>query len=268
MKEKIINKFGDNEYEYHPETGQWRPVSKPPEPDLGYLEEYSKNALAEMDREEERPEQIVAQSNGLIPDDEVHRGDFLYEEFCHIESWDDVVQAAADLSLDINENYFTLGKLVNFACAKRKPGRPGEEDRTVARLSGQINVNRSTLSMCAAIEEFYREIRDELPKQISLRQLNDARVSTGWKPGKEVEAEQLTLALNIVIALVEGKWKKPKKSKVMTPADYAKRIMAEADKAIGLHNPPENDLGDALEMFELIFDTAQSIVEVLREEKC
>jgi hypothetical protein len=237
-----------DDYSYDESTGLWKLVSKPPEPGL-----------------EEHPEQIVAQSNGLIPDDEVHRGDFLYEEFCHIESWDDVVQAAADLSLDINENYFTLGKLVNFACAKRKPGRPGEEDRTVARLSGQINVNRSTLSMCAAIEEFYREIRDELPKQISLRQLNDARVSTGWKPGKEVEAEQLTLALNIVIALVEGKWKKPKKSKVMTPADYAKRIMAEADKAIGLHNPPENDLGDALEMFELIFDTAQSIVEMLEK---
>lgn len=250
MKEKIINKFGDNEYEYHPETGQWRPVSKPPE-----------------DHEEEHPEiQIVAQSNGLILDDEeVHRGDLLYEEFSYIESWDDVVQAAADLSLDINENYFTLGKLVNFACAKRKPGRPGEEDRTVARLSGQININRSTLSMCAAIEEFYREIRDELPKQISLRQLNDARVSTGWKPGKEVEAEQLTLALNTVIEIVEGKWKKPKKSRVMTPADYAKRIMAEADKAIGLHDADHDTLGDALEMFELIFETAHSIVEMLEK---
>lgn len=274
-----------NEYVLDERSGQWVPtgrmidtetgeVSEPkPEPDPEYLEEYSQGALEEYESEEEHGTMVVEIPTGeeetVAPDNNfdtpVHPADVIREGFTHIESWDEVISVAADLRQDLDQNKFKLGALVNTFCPRRPTGRPSDDDDrwNISSLAGSIGENRSTLSMLAANEEFWREYLDEIPPQVSFRQLHEARTSTGWKPGKVVEQEQIQSALDAIIKMADGTWEKPKKER-KDPAleTLAKRCKKAAEKAL---DPERKEAagGDVADLFLTIQETALDILEIL-----
>lgn len=234
--------------------------SKPiPRPPTDYKEELVKSA--DVDKEELVDEKVD------YPDPPADRH---YEEFAHIESWDEVVSEAADLRVEMDNKKFRLGALVNFSCP-RKAGRPaGDDDRwNVSSLAASIGEDRAVLSQLASNEEFWnKDIREELPPQVSWRQLARVRVDSGWRPGKPVGTEQLQFALDGIIKIADGVYERPeKKVQNVKPERYAKRIIKTATAAQkGMYNTPDTDFGEVVDLFQTIIDSAGDIIEMLKDD--
>lgn len=259
-------------FEIDPHTGQFRPK---PEPSPEYLEHYSQEAIKAMG--EERAEELFEGIDKLDPElkislDEPNEtleyglADRHYEEFSHIESWDDVVSCAADLRVDLDNYKFRMGDLVNFACPKRKTGRPKDDDDkwNISSLAGSIGEDRSTLSQLANNAEFWHPgIREEIPPQVSWRQLARSRVDSGWRPGKPVTNDYLTKALRLVLQMADGIYADKKKAD-LTPLHYARRIKRAAEKALVSEVcTPQS----ATDLFLTIFESAEEIIEIIPPEE-
>lgn len=262
-------------FQIDPNTGQFRPK---PEPDPEYLEHYSKEALDAMGKE--GAEELFEGIEKLDPEikvslDEPNEtleyglADRHYEEFSHIESWDDVVSCAADLRVDLDSYKFRMGDLVNFACPKRKTGRPKDDDDkwNISSLAGSIGEDRSTLSQLANNAEFWHPgIREEIPPQVSWRQLARARVDSGWRPGKPVTNDYLTKALRLVLQMADGIYERKKKE--LTITDYCKRIKNAAEKALETDAPPQVFAAYSVRDFLVnIKNKAEAIIEWLDDQE-
>ena len=177
----------------------------------------------------------------------------------NIQSWDDVVQFAANLRQDIDNNKFDLGDLVHWACPRRHAGRPklADERWNVSDLARSIGVSQPYLSNLASNSEFFTEdIRDELPPQVSWSQLAEARRSTGWRPGRGVTVDLQVAALEYVQLAADGNLPRPE----TTVETYALRCFKAGEKGIAKSN------GNVKELFITITETASDILVILEEK--
>jgi len=156
-------------------------------------------------------------------------------DFSHLQSADEVVQAAADLRERSDEGRWALGALVCWFVPHRKSGRPvSDEERTVSWLARQIGIPRSVLSAYASAFEFWGEHHEEIPLGVSWHTASAARCKVGWRPGERVTDELLTKAFGL---LESEELSKPSKS--VTVEQYIGRAMGNLLRAIPLLEPPQ-----------------------------
>lgn len=114
-----------------------------------------------------------------------------YPEFAHLTSWDDILQAAADVRVERDQQTWRLGDLAAYACTAPK-GRPksGGEPRTVGAFAAAIGEKRSVVNEWVNNARFFdADMRAELPANVSWRQCAEARRRSGWKPGQPITDE-------------------------------------------------------------------------------
>jgi len=176
-----------------------------------------------------------------------------------VTSWEDVETLASSLRDAVDTKKFELGDLVHWACPRRKAGRPklADERWNVSRLAAAIGVSQPYLSNLASNAEFYtKDIRDELPPQISFSQLSEARRRTKWKPGGEVTTDLQIEALKYVRLAADGDLPRPE----ITVETYASRCLRAGEKGM------EKSNGNIKGLFVTIADTAKDILGILEEQ--
>ena len=186
---------------------------------------------------------------------------YLAETFTHVQTWDDVVQEAANLRRESDLKKFALGDLVNFACPRRRPGNPGRDKRwNVTRLAAAIGESRAVLSQLAANAEFWvPSVRDELPPQVSWRMLARARVDSGWQPGEPVTKDVLLKAMDQVLKMADGEW--TRKRRIPTAKEYAARLVRVAARAMEVHR--DDISARAWMLFRAIHQTSETLLKEL-----
>ena len=158
-------------------------------------------------------------------------------DFSHLQSADEVVQAAAELRERSDEGRWALGALVCWFVPHRKSGRPvSDEERTVSWLARQIGIPRSGLSAYASAFEFWGEHHEEIPLGVSWHGASMARQRVGWRPGQAVTDDLLSKAFGLLEAWMDSP---PKPSKSVTVEQYIGRAMGNLLKAIPLLEPPQ-----------------------------
>ena len=158
-------------------------------------------------------------------------------DFSHLQSADEVVQAAAELRERSDEGRWALGALVCWFVPHRKSGRPvSDEERTVSWLARQIGIPRSVLSAYASAWEFWGDVHEEIPLGVSWHGASMARQRVGWRPGQYVTNDIRRQAFGLLEAWLE---EPPKPSKSVTVEQYIGRAMGNLLKAIPLLEPAQ-----------------------------
>ena len=160
-------------------------------------------------------------------------------DFSHLQSADEVIQAAAELRERSDEGRWALGALVCWFVPHRKSGRPvTDEIRTVSWMARAIGVPRSVLSGYAAAWEFWGEVHEEIPLGVSWHAASAARCRVGWRPGERVTEELHRKAFGLLELWMEAP---PKPSNPITVGQYIDRAIANIEKALPLLKPAQRE---------------------------
>lgn len=156
-----------------------------------------------------------------------------HAQIAALTDWESAVSMGVTFVEHRDEWSWALGELASYIrTSTLTGGRPvgGERQGTLSAFADSIGMRRESLSAMCWNFEFYAEMRDTLPENVTWHQLSEARRRSGWRPGMGITPEFQERAMQFAEEYADEVPPKRKRTLADILADECDRLAALADR--------------------------------------